>query len=235
MDRTVVTWVMFLILSLGMIGFTPSIFIGGSEYNPTDVVLPDEFNAWSQMPSYNSIIANLSKYPPSADTEFDFYNEGGSTINILVRWNMFFDGRMRVFATIPSNFSLGSNKIPMVPTLRKSDMVGAWNPTANASEIEFRSVRGMATGYFRDQNDTRNDIDQAWTDGEIEAEFVVASDWESDETLGAREIVIALLTFNLPSVFREIHPLLGFVMSATIMVPLMFIFFSVVMWGLHGE
>jgi hypothetical protein len=222
-------------MCLGLISLTPQVYLEGADYNPEDVFLPDSFSAWTMIPRSTNITKDLNKYPPNGQTEYSFYGDGNASAKILVRFNRLFDGQIQLFQLPNDGDSFGANKIIFVPSLSKGELIAGWDGNQNVSVIEFENLRGKLTGIFADQNATRNEINTAWDDGEIELTIMIPTDWEDDDDLGAREIVIALLTFNLDSVFRDINPALGFLMSASLMVPLLFVFFTVIMWGLHGE
>ena len=234
MDRSVVLWTIFLVLSLGLIGFTPGRFIGEIDYDPGTVSLPSEFDAWSLLPEFTNMTQDLDKYPPDARTTFDFSLYGNSTLKVEVQFNWLWVGKIQLYQLPTANLFFAYN-IPFNPGLFKDDLIAGWDNENNVTLIEFTNPRGRITGTFRDQNDTRNNIGTAWDDGEIELTITVPHKWGEDNDLGAREVVLALLTFNLGSIFTSISPTMGFLMSASLMIPLMFVTFSVVMWALHGE
>lgn len=230
MDRGVVIWAMFLILTLGLVNMAPDMFIGDSEYNPDTVTLPDSFTAWTQLPGYETITHNLT------DGDFtDYFFNRTVDARVRVIFNRFGDEEIEVFTARSDATFWGYDSRPFDPVLRQNDLVAVWNTVTNQSIIEFNHPKGRVTGIFTDANQTRNNITTAWNDRELTCTIAITGDWEDDDDLGAREIVMALLTFNLDSVFRDINPVLGFFMSATIMIPTLFVFFSVVMWALHGE
>jgi len=232
MDKAVVAWTMFLVLTLGIINQCPDEFITGSAYNPRQVSIPDEFTAWSLMPDHISLSRNLTK---GSYTEYNFKDAYNVSIRIRVAFSRFLDDHMRLFSAKPDQIFAGAYQYPFDPALYKNQLAAYWIEEQNASVVEYTNYIGKITGHFYDQNTSRNDIVTAWEDDEINCTITVPTEWEQDDDLGAREIVIALLSFNLDSVFRDIDPFLGFFMSATIFIPLMYVFFSFVMWGIHGE
>lgn len=232
MDRTVVAWTMFIVLTLGLINLAPNEFIEGTSFNPRQIEIPDQFDAWAVIPDHISLNHNLTK---GSYTEYDFKAAYNLSIRIRVSFNRFLDGRMKLFSAKPDQIFAGASQIPFVPVLTKNELAAHWNPDTNVSTIEYTNVIGKITGFYYDANTSRNDLISAWENDEINCTITVPTEWESDDDLGAREIVLALLTFNLDSVFRDIDPTLGFFMSATIFVPILFVFFTVIMWGIHGE
>lgn len=232
MDRAVVAWTMFLVLTLGIINQCPAEFIQGSEYNPRQVSIPDEFSAWTLMPDHISLSKNLTK---GSYTDYNFKDAYNVSIRVRVGFNRFYDGLIKLASCKPDAIFAGSFQVPFTPTLTKNQLASYWSTEFNASFVEFTNLVGKIHGHFYDQNSTRNDIVTAWEDGEINCTLTVPVEWEEDDDLGAREIIVALLSFNLDSVFRDIDPTLGFFMSATIFVPLMYVFFAFIMWGIHGE
>jgi hypothetical protein len=231
MDRTVVIWAMFLILTLGLVNMAPPIFIDGVDYRPDSVHLPDAFDAWAHLPGYETI--NLALV--NGDFTDYIFDSLEVDARIRVLFNRFNESEIEIFTARADTTFWGYDSRPFDPVIGKNDLLAVWNPDENSSIIDFAHAKGRVTGIFVDTNATRNDIDQAFDDRELNCTIAITGDWADDDDLGAREIVVALLTFNLDSVFRDINPVLGFMMSATIMIPTLFVFFSVIMWALHGE
>ncbi len=87
----------------------------------------------------------------------------------------------------------------------------------------------------KDWNGSRNDIELAWDEGLMNCTLYASADLDdTNQYLGAREIIFALITFRLPSVYASINPLFGFIMSIFFFVPLAFISFTILMYILHG-
>jgi hypothetical protein len=221
---------MFLILTLGLVNATPTIFFDGVDYDPNVVSLPSTFEGWTQLPDYETLNLQL------LDGSFtDYFFDLTVDVRMRVIFNRFNESKIEVFTARAQSLFWGYDSRPFEPVLTKSDVVGAFDSTTNVSIIEFVHARGRVTGIFADTNQTRNDIETAYDDRELNCTLAISGDWEDDDDLGAREIVVALLSFNLGSVFTDINPILGFLMSASLMIPTLFVFFTVVMWALHGE
>ena len=228
MDKIVLLFTLFLVLSLGLIANAPNIFIEGTGYNPDAVSLPERFEVQKASLGQTAEIENtlLDTFTglPNTYTNFNFYESFNISLRLQVSFDLFGSDRIRVWSIHPLVGNV-RGRTPWEPYILEHTLVSSWVPEDNASyvEVKFRELEAIDL-MFEDTNQTRNDIAQAFTDKEINCTISVPWGYEvreqPNDDLRAREIVMALLTFNLDEVFTSIDPTFGFVMSASIMVPL---------------
>jgi len=231
MDSKIVLFVIFLITSMGLIAYMPTeLYTSG--YTGTRYTLPDEFEAWTILPRDFSITKPLAY---EGTTVYDFSDYFNTTQKFRVEYEYIFSENIVVKGMTSQIFDFGFMVYPLQPVVTKALLLSSWEPNENVSYIVVQDYSRIVELYIIDANGTRNDIEDAYDDGELNCTIAIPTSYQTSEYIGARDIVVALITFRLPSVFANVNPIMGFVLSATLMIPLSFIFFAVIMWALHGE
>jgi len=231
MDAKIILFVIFLITAMGLIEYMP-IELYTSGYTGTRYTLPDEFDAWTLLPRDYSITKPLTY---EGNTLYDFSNYFNTTQKFRVEWKWVFSNEL-VFKGITSQvYDLGFFVYNLLPVVTKPLLVSNWDAQNNVSYIVLQDYKRTIEAYIFDANSTRNNIADAYDAGELNCTIAVPTPYQTSEYVGARDIIVALITFRLPSVFNTVNPIMGFVLSAMLMIPLSFIFFAIIMWALHGE
>ena len=216
---------------MGLIAYMPTeLYTSG--YTGTRYTLPDEFNAWHILPRDFSITKPLVY---EGTTVYDFSDYFNTTQKFRIEYEYIFSNNIVVKGITSQIFDFGFMVYPLQPVVTKALLLSSWEPTENVSYIVVQDYSRTVELYVIDANGTRNDIEDAYDDGELNCTIAIPTSYQTSEYIGARDIVVALITFRLPSVFNNVNPIMGFVLSATLMIPLSFIFFAVIMWALHGE
>ena len=216
---------------MGLIAYMPTeLYTSG--YTGTRYTLPDEFEAWTILPRDFSITKPLVY---EGKTVYDFSDYFNTTQKFRVEYEYIFSENIIVKGMTSQIFDFGFMVYPLQPVVTKALLVSSWEPTENVSYVVVQDYSRIVELYIIDANGTRNDIEDAYDDGELNCTIAIPTSYQTSEYIGARDIVVALITFRLPSVFNNVNPIMGFVLSATLMIPLSFIFFAVIMWALHGE
>ena len=217
---------------MGLIAYMPTeLYTSG--YTGTRYVLPDEFEAWTNIPRDFSITKPLAF---GGITVYDFSDYFNTTQKFRIEYEYVLSNNIVVKGLTSQIFDFGFMVYPLQPVVTKALLLSSWDSTENVSYIVVQDYSRITELYFIDANGTRNDIEDAYDDGELNCTVAVPTSFiEPSEYIGARDIVVALITFRLPSVFADVNPIMGFVLSATLMIPLSFIFFAIIMWALHGE
>jgi len=225
--KFIMYFVMFMLISVALIAYMPpQLYISG--YQGKETILPEEFDIWSLVPKYESLSGQL---PTGGLLELNVPN---STQRVELAWNVFFANQIQVYHYKSENKYSFSRSI-LDPIVYKSHLLNNWDDNENGSLITFTKYGASADIEFKDWNGSRNDISLAWNEGLLNCTLYSSSDIdESNQYLGAREIIFALITFRLPSVYASINPLFGFIMSIFFFVPLAFISFTILMYILHG-
>lgn len=204
--------------------------IWNSGYSPLEMELPDEFIALNMM----GIETGLNKsIAVNTDVIYDFKSE----LNITghqwgIRWDYMFDG---VELWSIRNF-LGMNYFSEFYNYwDKEQLSDAWDNDNNASLIDVDLYFRDLTLVFEDTNRTRNNIEDAYDDGSMYCTMVIPDrDETGDGYYSARDIVFSLLSFRLPSVFNDIHPLFAHMVSIIFYTQLAYLFFMLLTSLLHG-
>jgi len=216
---------------MGLIAYMPTeLYTSG--YTGTRYTLPDEFEAWTILPRDFSITKPLAY---EGTTVYDFSDYFNTTQKFRVEYEYIFSENIVVKGMTSQIFDFGFMVYPLQPVVTKALLLSSWEPNENVSYIVVQDYSRIVELYIIDANGTRNDIEDAYDDGELNCTIAIPTSYQTSEYIGARDIVVALITFRLPSVFANVNPIMGFVLSATLMIPLSFIFFAVIMWALHGE
>jgi hypothetical protein len=217
---------------MGLIAYMPDeLYTSG--YTGTRYTLPEEFDAWSLLPRDYYIYKPLTY---QGTTIYDFTSYFNTTQKFRVEYEWLFSNHIVVKGITSQIYDLGYMVYPLEPVITKSLLISNWEPTENVSYCVVQDYSRTVELYIIDANGTRNNIGDAYDAGELNCTVTIPTSYKQQEqNIGARDIVVALITFRLPSVFSSINPIMGFVLSATIMIPLSFIFFAVIMWALHGE
>jgi len=217
---------------MGLIAFMPTeLYTSG--YTGTRYTLPDEFESWTLLPRDFSITKPLAY---NGITVYDFSDYYNTTQKFRIEYEYIFSEHIIAKGITSQLFNIGFMLYPLQPVVTKALLVSSWDSLNNVSYVPVQDYSRIVELYFIDANGTRNNIEDAYDDGELNCTIAVPTAYKQQtEVIGARDIIIALITFRLPSVFVNVNPIMGFVLSATLMIPLSFIFFAVVMWALHGE
>ena len=225
--KFVMYFVMFMLVSVALIAYMPTeLYISG--YQGKETLLPDDFDIWSVVPKEEAISGQVTS------GSLLTLNVPDSTQRVELAWNIFFANQIQVYHYKSEN-KYAYNRESLLPIVYKSTILNNWDDDVNGSLITFKRYTASADIEFEDWNGSRNDIALAWDEGLMNCTLYASADLDdANQYLGAREIIFALITFRLPSVYASINPLFGFIMSIFFFVPLAFISFTIIMYIIHG-
>ena len=216
----VISIIMFLVLFIGMIIYMPDDFINDDITQP-DIVIPDYFSAWMTLPRDISIEHTIEK--ESLSVKYDFTSYVNQTLWFKVDWIATLHFREFGYYILSYPFTREMN-----PTnVDLNYLLANWNPNYNASFFSVYSEKFRLECLVEDYNGTRNNISSAWDDGYLNVTLAIPSGQSYSESITAREMVFALLTFRLPSVLSSVSPLMGFMLSCCVYVPTAIVFYIV--------
>lgn len=222
-------FITFMLTFAGLVTYMPSnLYKSGYQSQWYDI--PTEFDAWSLNPSDYGLSGQLLK---TSFLELDFTPYFNTTQKVRLEWHILFANRIDVYSI--QNQFMGSDLKDELEDIRKSDLIDGWTSKENYSHIIIHDYARHFDFYFEDYNGSRNNIESAWNDGKLNVTCVAPSGYSMKEYIGAREIIVSLLTFRLPSIFTTLHPLFGFVISIIFYIPIAFIFFYVMISLIHGD
>jgi len=227
-DITIVVFVLFIVSWVGILNFMPV-----ELYQPEvsqEYFIPDEFDAWDLLPADYMLENTLNK---GGTVVYDFSNYFNTTQKYRIRWNTFITTEIRVEGVASVFFDIGINTY-LLEIIDKARLQTSWDNDANVSMVRTQDFRRKIDLYFEDTNTSRNDIGEAYDNNDLNCTIVVATQDQKGEYVSARDLVVALLTYRLPNVLTGVTPLLGFLLSSFIYVPMAFIFFSILVKLLHG-
>lgn len=219
---------------VGLIVYSDS-EVWNSGYSPIEMNLPDEFIALNMIgieTGLNKTI-NYSIVHPDHTVDYDFKEELNITgSRYAIRWGYVYNSldiwEMKKF--------YGRTYYPLwITGWMKEDLIDAWDSDNNASIITLDLYTKVIKLIFEDTNRTRNNIDDAWEDGTMFCTMIIPDRTNLDDGyFSARDIVFALLTFRLPSVLVDVHPLLSHSISLIIYTQLSYLFLMLLSVLLHG-
>lgn len=227
--RFIMYFVMFMLVSVALITFMPpELYISG--YQGKEVYFPDDdvFDIWSVVPKEEAISGQLAS---GTILELDIPD---TTQKAELVWNVLFSNQILVYHYKSEN-KYSFNREQLLPIVYKTNLLDNWEDAENGSFIVFTRYSASMDIEFEDWNGSRNDISLAWDDGLLNCTLYASADLsDTNQYIGAREIIFALVTFRLPSIYATINPLFGFIMSIFFFIPLAFISFTVILWIIHG-
>ncbi len=220
---TIIAMTGFLIMFSFFIIYMPS-DLYESGFTPKQYNIPDEFSAFDIMPK-DVYIEHTLNYQDS--TVYEFNDTQAIKINyctfiepnIISLW--YARNKWIIYLYEPEYIS---------PKITKPLLASNWIVSQNCSIVK---MDWLCECVFEDTNTTRNDIELAFDSGEMNCTVYFISERE-ENIIGARDIVFALLSFRLPSIYQDIHPLFAIFLSVIIYIPLTFIVFEILMRILHG-
>lgn len=220
--------VSFIMIFITLAGAVPTVFYTSGV--GSDIVLPDEFSAWSLSSNYTDIEHTLVY---DSINIYDFRDASVSYHNIHLWWGSVLEPSGGIQA---KRYVGGLNFFPsnLMPNVGAGELIGAWDSTENVSRIKLSDNRGYVIAEFEDLNTSRNGILAAFTDHELNCTITYYGDSSGAEQLGAKEIVFSLLGFKLPEIYTNIHPLVGAMISIIFYVPIAFLVFLTITELIHG-
>jgi len=228
---TMMFFVIFILTLSSLITYMPS-QLYQTGYQGYKYYIPSEFEAWENLPRDYSIEKQISS---GGYKVYDFSKHYNTTQVFQVTWVTIFGNKIVVYDVTSQIQQLGIIKFPFDPKIDRTLLVDSWNNENNVSYITIRTNKWIAELYFEDYNDARNNIGASFDDGTLNCTVVVPSIYPRSEHIGARELVVSILRFRLPQDFIGLNPMLGIIISCIFYVPLVFIFFNVIMIILHGD
>lgn len=225
-----IVFVIFLISWMGLISAMPS-DLYESGYTSPGVIIPDEFEAWDYYPQDIWIEKQLIK---GGKVKYDFETDYNLSQKYRIDWNTFISNEIQVRYARGLFLDFGVTYQTLLPFIDKTYLIAHFDYESNYTLMKYGPGPVNIICYFEDFNSTRNDIGLAYDAGELNCTISIPTSQEDKSVIGAREIILALLTFRIPSVYKEVHPLLGFLMSLMVYVPVAFMFFAIGIKILHG-
>lgn len=224
---SVIQFTLLLLISVALISYMP-VEIYSSGYTAKPMIIPDEFDAWD----IESRAVYEEKQLVKAIGSQLIFQYLNTTQKYKVSWSYLTNTIEVQHLRSESYFDFGITNL--IPKTYGSTLQANWDAEQNASYVQYVSEKRSVDIIWEDYNGTRNDILSAYNDGILNCTLMMSADSFTSQKIGAREIVFALLSFRLPSIFANVHPLMGFLMSLFYYVPLAFITYMIVVWLLHG-
>ncbi len=213
----------FLITFSFLISYMPEdLFTSG--ISPQYYNIPDEFSAFDVLPK-DTYEEKTLIYQDS--TIYEFANTTAIKINYCKFLNPDF---ITIWYSQTKWLIYIYEQISLYPWIGKELLIANWIDDSNCSVVKMNY---LIETVFEDTNTTRNDIGLAFDSGELNCTVYLVSK-DTEDIIGARDIIFALLSFRLPSLYQDVHPLFAIILSIAIYIPLTFIVFSILMTILHG-
>ncbi|MBA7490924.1 hypothetical protein ES702_01467 [subsurface metagenome] len=219
----------FIMMFVGLIIYSDS-EVWNSGYTPFEMNLPDEFVALNMIGTETGLNKTITE---DTDTKYDFKDELNITNNRYgIRWG--FTGNWIELWELKKFFG-NTYFSERIMVWNKDDLINAWDSDNNASIIKVNILYKTITIIFEDTNRTRHNIADSYDDGTMYCTMIIPDRTNLDDGyFSARDIVFALLTFRLPDILADIHPLLSHMISLIIYIQLSYLFFMLLTTLLHG-
>lgn len=220
----IIVFVSFLILFSFLIVYMPEeLYTSG--FTPQYYNLPEEFSAFDVLPKDVYMEKTLT-YEGSTVYEFN------DTMAIKINYCKFLNPDcITIWYSRTKWIIYIYEEISLYPWIDRNLLISNWINSNNCSVVKMNY---LIECVFEDTNISRNNIGTAFDNGELNCTVYLASENENN-IVGARDIIFALLSFRLPSIYSDIHPMFAILLSVLIYVPLTFIVFSVMMKIIHGD
>lgn len=215
---------MFLVIYSGMLLYMPSEIVTGID--PVDYQIQNTWDPWTLTSNMTYIEHTISQ---GSIVQYAF-SSVSAEYHVHIVWDTWWGieairARKAVSLLLPNWYS---------PDITLSKLEGGWDPTINASKIKLSNDQGTIMCYFEDLNVTRNDIAAAWNDNIMNCTVAYGRESYEHDLWTSKDLVFALLSFRLPTVFTNIDPLFAFIMSALFYVPLAYIVFGLLLAVVRG-
>ncbi len=220
---SIIVLVVFIATWMGLIMYMPNeLYSSGYDYPYPNI--PEEFRAYDTLPSETELEKNLNK---GSSTIYEFTEEKTA---IKVTYDTIYWSDLIVLFYSKTKFIVYIyEEIPLYPPIDKVTLTNNWDSYNNISIVKMTY---LVDCKFEDANTSRNDIGLAFEDGNLNCTIYMKA--KDSDIIGAKEIVLSLLTFRIPSIYPSIHPLFGYLISVIIYVPIVFATFAIFIKILHG-
>jgi hypothetical protein len=212
LTKSVIVLITFMACWVILVGFIPSQFyVYAKEYTSYDY--PDYFTK-EDIETLKYFINQTITYPDIAGTEYNFDNKGASGTYVVVRWwspagqeprfhFLHETWRFWVFKSYENMHFVYQTYDTFHITL--DILTEFWDASRNVTRLRPISCPTLSlTVFFSDTNTARNNIEDAWNDGEINVGIGFGmDDWEAKYS--SWTLIAKLLTFQAP----EIDPILN--------------------------
>lgn len=231
--RNTVTGISFIIL-LSIIGSAiPVTYFGGSA-NKVNIYLPDEFDSWIDHGNFTTISHMLNYSYDYQSVHYDF-----SSINPRYRDIRLVTG-VSVLSVVDDamlrrrNGDWDLDFTNMEPRLIPDVIIDNWDDNENASIVKVFDQMGYVMVRIADWNTTRNNITASMDEDYLNVTIAYLGVNSGMDEIDARDMILALLTFRLPSLYSDMSPLFGNFMSVFVYIPILMIVFTTLIKVIHG-